>query len=199
VLCRRGSRPRAAFTLIEAVVAISITALAGSALMLSSTASLEATRDARDQTIATGLAQQLMDEAMGNRYMEYGTTAYQTTLGPGSDEMGGTRDPFDDVDDFNGVRTQPPKDAKGIPLGTDNGVGGQRHANFQIPASALGNWRQEVDVYYVSASSLTTRLPAGQTSDYRAVEVRIMYTDTTGATRELAKLRRVVAYLPPLP
>jgi type II secretory pathway pseudopilin PulG len=192
--------PRAAFTLVEALIAISITAIAASALLLGTTTSLQATRDAQNQTIAVGMAQHLMDEVLGNAYMDPGGAPYATTLGPESGETSKPgRQLFDDIDDFNGQRTQPPKDRWGVALGTDDGQGGMRHPNFRVPAGLLDNWRQEIDVYYVNETNLTTRLPAGQTSDYRAVEVRIMATDPDGRVRELAKVRRVVAYVPPLP
>jgi type II secretory pathway pseudopilin PulG len=191
---------RSGFTLVEALVAISMMALAGSALLLGTTSSLEGTRDARDETIAIGMAQQLMDEIVGNWWEEPGPNPYQTTLGPESGETSKPgRQLFDDIGDFNAVRSKPPVDAWGVALATDDGLGGQRHPNFQLSTGVFNNWRQEVDVYYVNESDLTTRVPSGGTSDYRAIEVRIMYVDPLGATREMAKLRRVVAYVPPLP
>ena len=62
----------------------------------------------------------------------------------------------------------------------------------------MQNWRQEVDVYYVSDTNLTTPLPAGQTSDYRIVEVRVIYNDPKSGPLTLAKIRRVVTYVAPL-
>ena len=74
----------------------------------------------------------------------------------------------------------------------------ERHPEFQAPADFFDDWRQEIDVYYVDESDLTTRLPWSQTSDYRAVEVRIFKDLPEGGSRELARLRRVVAYVPPM-
>jgi len=187
-------KPPRGFTLVEATVAIALTAIAGSVLLLGTTSSLQNTDDSMRRTIAYGMAQQLMDEIMGCRYMELGGSATDTTLGPNSTEKAaGTRELFDDIDDFNGYRCQPPKDMYGVALGTDNGQGGQRYPNFQCPTNFLQNWRQEVDVYYVSENDLTSALSSGQTSDYRAVEVRIMYVDPQRGSTELAKIRRVVA------
>jgi len=182
------------FTLVEATVAIALTSIAGSVLLLGTMSSLQNTDDSMRRTIAYGMAQQLMDEIMGCRYMELGGSATDATIGPGSAERAaGTRALFDDIGDYNGYRCQPPKDMYGVVLGTDNGEGGQRYANFQCSAAFLQNWRQEVDVYYVSESDLTSALSSGQTSDYRAVEVRIMYIDPQRGSTELAKIRRVVA------
>jgi len=190
---------RAAFTLIEALAAIAITAIAGSVLLLGTTSSIQSTDDAMRRTIAYGMAQQLMDEAVGCRYMELGSSPYDTVIKPTTAEAArGTRELFDDTGDFNGYRSQPPKDFYGIALGTDDGQGGQRTPAFQCSGTFLQNWRQEIDVYYVNDTNLTIPLSAGQTSDYRAVEVRIIYNDPKRGPSELAKLRRVITYVAPL-
>jgi type II secretory pathway pseudopilin PulG len=197
-LDRRAKSPRDAFTLIEAVVTIALAALAGSALLLASTSSLQSTDESLKRTIAAGLAQQLMDEAVGNPYCEAGQQ-YATPMSCNSYESQGTgRERYGHVGDYNGVRTQPPKDLWGVALGKDDGLGGQRYVNFQAPSGFLESLRQEIDVSYVSEANPSAALPAGQTSDYRAVEVRIMYVDPRGGSRQLAKLRRVVAYVPTL-
>jgi type II secretory pathway pseudopilin PulG len=190
-----------AFTLIEAVVAISLVALAGSTLLMGTVASLETTDYAQQQAVALGVAQQLLDEVLGNRYVDDAGNAYAVPIKPAAGEVSGvSRKLFDDIGDFNGYRCMPPTDPSGIALGTDNGAGGQRNPSFQAPIGAMTSWRQEVDVYYVSETNLMTALSGAQTSDYRAVEVRIMYVDpASGQTKQLAKLRQVVAYVPPLP
>jgi type II secretory pathway pseudopilin PulG len=167
-------RQRGAFTLIEALVAISFAALAGSALILGTTASVQSTQDCQEQTIALAMAQQLMDEVMGAGYVSDSGDPYAALQPDGHERSGLSRHLFDDIGDFNGYRSQPPTDAWGIPLGTENGQGGLRNSNFQVPPGLFDNWRQEV-------------------------EVRIVAIDPTGKTRELAKLRRIVAYVPPLP
>ncbi len=53
-----------------------------------------------------------------------------------------------------------------------------------------------MDVYYVSATDLKTKLGAGQTSDYRMVEVRIIYIDPVRGARVLVNLKRLVPYVP---
>ena len=197
----RSGRPlRAAFTLIEAMVATAITAIAGSALLLGITSSLQTTTDALEQQIASGMAQQLMDEVCGARYCELGVDGYQTSFGPSTYESSGSgRERFDDIADYDGLRVQPAEDLWGVELGSEDGQGGVRHPGFRAPAGFLDNWRQEVDVYYVSPADPSQKLPGGQVSDYRAVEVRISYVDPERGTRELTQLRRVVAYVPPLP
>lgn len=195
----RDSRIPAGFTLVEAVVATAITAIAASALLLGVSSSLQTTNEALEQAIAVGMAQQLLDEILGARYAAVGAGGHQTSFGPSSYEQGGSgRERYDDIDDYDGLRNQPPEDLWGIELGTEDGEGAQRHPNFQVPPGFFDNWQQQVDVYYVSESDLTTPLPVGQVSDYRAVEVRIYYVDPGRGGRELTRLRRVVAYVPPL-
>jgi type II secretory pathway pseudopilin PulG len=186
----------AAFTMVEALLAITIMAMAGSILLLGTSASLEMTKNGMYGAIARGMAQQLMDEIVGSRYCELGTDGYQYPLGPGSDET--SRAMYDDSDDYNGLRTKPPKDFYGIALGKDDGLGGQRNSLFQIPAGLIDNWQQEVDVYYVSETNLSTKLAAGQTSDYRVVEVRITANNPGQGTQVLATLKRVLSYVPPM-
>jgi type II secretory pathway pseudopilin PulG len=193
-----GRRP--AFTLVEALVAVTIAAVAASALLMGIHSSLQTTDAAMQQTIAAGMAQQVIDEVVGNLYCQPGLTGYQTTLGPSSSEAQGTgRERFNDIDDYHAQRAKPPEDPWGVVLGKDNGKGGQRHVAFQAPTGYFDNWQQEIDVYYVRESDTSVRLPSGQTSDYRAVEVRIVDVQPDGARRELVKLRRVVAYVPVLP
>ncbi len=202
----RRSPIRAAFTLVEAVVAIALTAIAGAALLLGVSSSMQTTHTALEQAIAAGMAQQLIDEVAGARYMEYGLSPYDTVLQPGSDEKAtGNRRLFDDIDDFNGFQSQPPVDAWGVSLGEDDwqrseryGQPMRRHHALCAPEGFFARWRREIAVYYVDPSDLTTRLASGQVSDYRAIEVRIIRVDPHRGPRELARLRRVVAHVPPL-
>ncbi len=197
---RRQSAP-AAFTLVEALIALLIASVAGSALLFSTTSALQTTDETLQRAVADGLAQQLMDEVVGARYAEYSVPpqAYQTTLGPGSDERSvGTRELYDDIDDYNGLRQQPPTDRWGVALGTESADSLQRDPNFRIPAHYLDNWRQEVDVYYVDPADPSAAVSTGQPTDCRAVEVRIVHVDPDRGPRVLTKLRRVVAYVPPV-
>jgi type II secretory pathway pseudopilin PulG len=197
----RHRRRPAAFTLVEALVAISITAIGAAALLLGISSSLETTNDALEETMAAGMARQLLDEVVGARYYAAGIgDPYQTAFGPSSDEQSGRgRERYDDIDDYSGFRSKPPADPWGVPLGTDDGEGSQRHPSFFAPPHVLDNWQQEIDVYYVDPSDLSTRLPPGQVSDYRVVEVRIVLVDPDRGRRELASARQVVAYVPPTP
>jgi len=195
---RARSRPdRQGFSLAESLVAITLTSIAGGAILLGLAGAAQTTRNVMDRATATGIAAQLMDEVLGTRYAAVGAGAYQVGLGPNTWETQGTgRERYDDVDDFHGVVSQPPRDEYGIALGLGNDAGGQRHPNFRLPTSYFADWRQEVEVYYVSESNPTVRLTGSNTSNFRAVEVRVYRTDGARGRELLDTVRRVVAYVP---
>jgi len=202
-MCRtsltKSGRIAAGFTLVEATVALAITTVAGAALLLGINSSIQTTNEALDQTIAAGMAQQLLDEIVGGRYAAVGVDGYQTSFGPSSwEKCGAGRERYDDIDDYHGLSLQPPEDCYGIELGTEDGEGDQRHPNFQAPPGFFDRWKQEVEVYYVGEADLGTRLAPGQVSDYRAIEVRVLREDPERGWQELARRRRVVAYVPPM-
>lgn len=192
-------RRRSAFTLIEALVAVSIVAVAGSVLLLAVESSLETTWDAVDKTIADGIAQQVLDEAMTKRFMADGSGPLDalSTFGPNATEKAGKgRERFNDVDDYRNFIAHPVQGIYGERLGVGDDEGGTRHPAFQIPASKLARWRQRIDVYYVDPNDHSIRLN-NSTSYFRAVEVHIEYVEPGGAVRPLARRKRVYAYLPP--
>jgi type II secretory pathway pseudopilin PulG len=188
---------RRAFTLVEALVAIGLTVLASSALLLGVFSAQQTADNALKRTIASGMAEQLLDEILGNRYCPVGATGHETTIGPSSAEtVGPGRSRYTSIGAFNGYRAKPPKDPWNIPLGTDNGQGSTRQTELQSPAGWFDKWQQEVDVYYVSEADLETKQTAG--TDYRMVEVRIVEIMADGSRQELAKRKQVVVYVPPL-
>jgi len=172
---------RTGFTLVEAMVSIALAALAGSVLLAGINASVKVTDDGMNETIAMGMAQQLLDEIVGNR-LTTGTTSGRSS--------------FDDVFDYANYQSTPPVDPWNVALGTDDGVGGQRYKEFWATSGLLERWTQKVLIYPVSTASPSTQVSS---STCYAVEVRILATDPSGATKELARLRRVLAYVPSLP
>jgi type II secretory pathway pseudopilin PulG len=187
--------------MVEVMVAMLLMGIAGSVLVLGTASSAQTTEDALNQCIAMGMAQQLLDEVVGTRYSPYSATgadtAHATVLQPSASQIcNGTRQLFNDSGAFNGFQNDPPVDAWGIPLGTDNGMGEQRPQNFWAPTQRFANWRQQISVSYVSPTDWT--VAASSPTDYRAVEVSILYVDPILGPQPLAKLRRVIAYVPPL-
>lgn len=188
---------RQGFTLIEALVATAITAVAGSALLLGVVSSVNSTRFTQEQVIADGLAAQLMDEIAGKAFSQTRNVT-DVTLGPTGAEMAAQgRSGYTDIGDYNGLRNSPPKDMWNVPLGKDAGSGITRESVTQV-SDSLSTYRQEVDVYYVNSTDLQTPVAAGQTSNFKCVEVRILVNDPNGAQRVVAKQKRVFANVPSL-
>ncbi|MGD9722393.1 MAG: hypothetical protein AB7O59_12890 [Pirellulales bacterium] len=183
---------RCAFTLVEAMVSTAITVIAGSAVLLGIASAISTADDVLARTQAAGMAEQLMDEIAAQRYCENESAPYEYPLGP----QGAARPQFNDLDDYAGLVSQPPLDRFGVALGTGNEEGGQRDPHFCAGANDFAQWQQNVSVYYVDAANPAQALPAGQTSDMRAVEVTISRVESSGAARPLAKLRRVFSYVP---
>ncbi len=190
---------RGGFTLVEAIVSISIVAIAGSVLLLGVQTSLESTADALERTIAGGIARELIDEVLSKPYMDkQAADPRQYPLAPSSEEKAGDgRELYDDTDDFNDYVAQPAEDTWGVELGQGDGAGGTRHLNFQCEGSYFDDWRQEIEVYYVDENDPSVRLAPSQTSNVRCVEVHIYRENADGTLRKLANLRRVYAYVPP--
>jgi hypothetical protein len=185
-------RYRAGFTLAEALMALALAAMAGSSLLLASYASMYHTADALDSAMATGVAEQLLDEITGLPYKEKGMTAYGLVLGPDAGET--TREYFDDLDDYNGYSVTGIKDRWGVSLGQSNGSGGVRDPAFHT-SSSFFQWYATVSVAYVNEADVTQTLGPGLTSGLRAVEV-VVKSSSAADGRELARLRRVVGYAP---
>jgi type II secretory pathway pseudopilin PulG len=188
---------RRAFSLIEAMVALAITSMAGAVLLLSTEGVLKTTNDAVAQTIAQGMALQLIDEVLGSRYCALGASPYDSALTPsGWEKAGPGRSRYNDTDDYHLFNASPPTDPYGIVLGKGDDEGDYRHTAMQSPGHDVANWRQRIEVYYVDPNNPTVRLPNNQPTDYRAVEVTIERTEPNGSVRPLAKIRRVFCYVP---
>ncbi len=191
------ARRRSGYTLIEAIVAIAITAMTAAVILLAVDSSFGTSKIGVDQTIADGIAQQLMDEILGKRYISAAGDPYNWPLGASSWELDGQgRERFNDIDDFNGFATTGAEDTWGQALGTGNGQGAARHPSFQVPAGYFAKWNQKVEVYYVDENDYARRLPDGQTSNVRGVEVTVSRIHPDGLSQVLAKQRRIHAYLP---
>jgi type II secretory pathway pseudopilin PulG len=193
---QRVRRSDVGFTLVEALIALSITSLAGAVLLLSVQSSLDTTIEAVERTIADGVAQQTLDEILTKRYVGPGDSPLLMTLGASTSELLGLGTSlFDDTDDYNGYIAQPLKGTYGEVLGTGDDNGNLRLANFRVRTDYFQNWRVRVDVYYVDADDHTVRsMPP---TNYRAIEINVERMRADGAAVPLASRKRVIAYVPP--
>ncbi|QDU30936.1 hypothetical protein ETAA8_60890 [Anatilimnocola aggregata] len=188
---------RSGFSLVEALVALTITTLAGSVMLLAIESCLSSTGDAVDRMIADGMANQLLNEMALKRFMAVGDTPLSIS-GPSAYETSGSgRERYNDLDDYKNFSVKPAEGIWGEALGTGNDSGSLRNSNFRVPSSYFTNWRQKVEIYFVSATDHSVRLTGSSTSYYRAFEVTIEYVHVDGRVILLAKRRRVYAYLPP--
>jgi len=188
---------RAGFTLIEAMVSLVIIAMSASVLLLAAQTTVQSGTDAMEQTIAMGLAQQLIDEVLGQPYHSPENSPRAYPLGPNGYESGGNgRERFNETGDYNGYVAEGAVDMWGVPLGEGDGSGGRRHPNLRAD-SFFDKFRQVIEVYYVDDGDPSSRLAPGQTSVHRAVEVRIERINFARSTTELVRLRQVFAYVPP--
>ncbi|MGE0758768.1 MAG: prepilin-type N-terminal cleavage/methylation domain-containing protein [Pirellulaceae bacterium] len=196
---RPPHRPKRGFSLVEVLVSLTLLGLAGSTLLLATASTVQAGGDALAQTIARGIAEQLIDDVLGQPYIESGGNALAYPLGR---ESGETTVPlktilFDDSDDYHQYTSTPPRDPWGCELGTGDGEGGLRPEAFRVADGYFVNWNVEVTVQYADESNPTIDLVAPATSGLRSVTVRIT-RDQDGGVQELVTLRQVFAYVPPI-
>ncbi|HEX4131338.1 MAG TPA: prepilin-type N-terminal cleavage/methylation domain-containing protein [Pirellulales bacterium] len=190
----KSRQRRTGFTLVEAMVSLAILGIAGSAALLSLSQSVQTIDTNIRSQMALGLAEQLLDEQSGKLYMASGDNPYDTSLGPSSAEQGLPGRQYNDIDDYNGYKAQPPTDWWGVALTTDDGDGSTRDPAFQMPSGTMSRWHQQVTVCYVGDSALAT--PISGTSNYRLSTVQILYDDPVKGTMVLATLSRAFTYVP---
>jgi prepilin-type N-terminal cleavage/methylation domain-containing protein len=187
------------FSLIEVLVSLSLLGLAASTLLLATGSTVQSSSDALAQTIARGIAEQLIDEVLGQPYHEPGSHPLTGPLGPESGESPAPSQTFyfDDADDYHQFASSPPSDPWGKLLGSGDGQGGLRAESFRLPQDYFGGWTVEATITYVDETNPSLDLAAPATSGIRAVRVRVTRSQG-GGVRELATLRQVFAYVPPL-
>lgn len=197
--------PGRGFSLAEALIALSITAVAGAVLLLSVESSLQTTTDAVHRTIADGVAQQILDEILTKQYVSHSNSGSGSddpdplgVLGPKAWELAGQgSERFDDIDDYAGYVAQPIQDAWGKMQGTGDDQGNPRLANFRVRNDYFQNWRQRILIYYVDPNDHTVQ--SSTPTAYRAIEVHVELVESNGAVIPLAKRKRIVAYIEPPP
>lgn len=188
--------PHAAFSLIEALIALSITSLAGAVLLLSVQSSLDSTLEAVERTIADGVAQQTVDEILTKRWSGEEDTPLTATLGALTNELLGLGTSlFNDTDDFAGYIAQPLEGTFGEVLGTGDDNGNLRLANFRVRSDFFQTWRIRANVYYVSPNDHT--LTSSTPTSFRAIEVHVEKALSPGKYLPLATRKRIVTYIPP--
>ncbi|MCC9604545.1 prepilin-type N-terminal cleavage/methylation domain-containing protein [Blastopirellula sp. JC732] len=194
----RTRLPRRGFSLIEALICLTVITITSAALLLSVESTLEATMDAQEMTIASGLADQMLDEALGQDWVDPTMSdPYPTSLSASTAEASAAgRSEYDDTDDYNDYTSTPPTSIDGITLGQSDGAGRYLPASFQMSGSFLQRWRCKCEVYYVDKNDLSLELDDSNSGPYRAIEATVFHLDGT-TWREVLTRRRVFTYVPP--
>jgi len=123
---RRFRRPSVAgrvggFTLIELIVTMLIISIAALGVTYSLGLGLRHQSDALWQAKAVALAEAYMEEVLARRYDEHAPSGGQPPCSPSTTACsaanafndGESRTEYDDVDDYDGLIEQPPRDADG--------------------------------------------------------------------------------------
>ena len=177
---------RLGITLIETVIAISLTTFVAGALLTALSSSVQVGADGLHAAVANGLADQLMDEIASVKFPSSSTTG--STAGAG-------RTAFDDVDDYSGYSVSPPQARSGSVIGTEatatSGKAMTRPQEFQPDPRILARYRQQVTVEKIAEATGTSWVTTTQATPLRRVTVTISYTDAQGKTTPLAVQVRV--------
>ena len=160
-LCRQRGCQRG-FTLIELVVTMLILSVAALGVMYSLSLGLRHQSDALWQPKAVALAESYMEEILGRRYDERSpsggvppcSTATTACSIAAAFNDGEVRAQFDDVDDYDGLNEQPPRDVYGN------------------PRSDYDSYRVAVSVAYASPAQVTA-LGLDSTTDAKLVTVTV--------------------------
>lgn len=184
--------------MIESLLAVAITSVAGAALLSSLGAAVQASTHALHTSVARGLADQLMDEIATVRYPNPGATVPPPPSNPGTD-----RSDFDDLDDYHGWTAQPPRSRTGEILGEE----GYTILGFSLPrlnqmrpdAKFLERLRRSVSVEAVEPDGSGGWTTVNTASKHRRVTVQVSYTDGQNNTAVYAELSRVFSYVPITP
>lgn len=212
---RPPGKGRHGITMVESLTAVTITTIAGAALLTSIGSAVHSSTEMSHSAVAGGLAEQLMAEVEGSRVpardeavsalapfapepivtVDYGHSAYYL-------ERSGTRESFRTIDDFHGWSSTPPVDRAGRLIGTE----GYDYGNWDIsrlywmrPDSGfLHRCTREVEIERVLDDGTSWKAVTYPTNARRCT-VRVKYTDARSNTKTLAELTRIFTYVPTSP
>lgn len=190
----RGHAARRGISMVESLTSVTITAIAGAALLTSIGGAVRSSTDTAHAAVARGLAAQLMTEIASVRFPTEANTS----------SLGNTRDSFDDIDDYDDWTSSPPVDRQGRPLGTEGAVVfGQanlpRLHQMRPSRGFLEHFARSVQVERVVPDADSGWNVVSRPTDFRRVTVRVTYTDDRTPTRTLAEMTRIFSHVPVTP
>lgn len=186
---------RTGLTLVESLVSVTITAIAGVALFSAIGASLGASYSALNQNVGTGLADQMLEELAAVRFPRSSDTRPVSTA---------SRKDFDDLDDYHNWSASPPVNKKGYPLGQEPVTILERYLitrpSLLVPeTSFLNRLRREVTVERIKPDSGSGWIVTTDDTDYRKVTVTIKLATTADAGSQshiISEVSRIFSYVP---
>lgn len=188
----RSSSPRPSrrgLTALESLLSVAIVSITGGALLSALASAIQSSREVALTTVARGLADQLLCEAV----------ALPVPAGTASATPAGPRSGFSAIDHYDGWSESPPQDRFGRTIGTEGTLAGAvaRPAGMQADASLLARFGRTVAVEKVAPSSGTWAATAAETP-FRRITVRVTFTEN-GRARTLAEVSRIVCHAGPAP
>jgi type II secretory pathway pseudopilin PulG len=156
-------RPQGGFTFVEILITLVFLSIAMLAMTSQFPLGLSVSQSAEDLTLATNLAQELMEEIRSMRWEDPQIAG--APLGPDSGEYNRFDDyyRYDDIDDYDGLVEAPPYDLDGNPL---NGQGGRAN---------LARYERDVTVTYADETTLAA---TASVTGLKRIEVGVSNVDT---------------------
>ncbi|MCA9098030.1 MAG: type II secretion system protein [Planctomycetaceae bacterium] len=179
------SRPRSArsgVTLLEAVMAMTILTITGSALLSAAMATIQSSSIMSQAVVAEGIADQLADEIQAIGFPR-GTNTLPSAGTP--------RVAFNHVDDFAGYNQKPPVDRLNKTLGTEDPFVSTRNAALQPESGFISKFRQQVVVERLSPNLNSFDVVTSDTN-YRRITVTVSYQDAAGTEIPLVNRTRIL-------
>ncbi|QDV54041.1 type IV pilus modification PilV family protein [Gimesia fumaroli] len=186
---------RNGLTLVESLVSVTITAIAGVALFSAIGASLGASYSSLNHNVGTGLTDQMLEELSAVRFPTSSDTRPHSTA---------NRKDFDDLDDYHNWSDSPPSSKNGYPLGQEPVTILERYLitrpSLLIPdTSFLDRLSREVTVERIRHDSSSGWVVTNDETGFRRVTVTIklaMTTDTDSRSHTISEASRIFSYVP---
>jgi len=181
---------RNGFSMLEAMIAITLTTMAGTAIVTGLSASVQSSTYLNHLAMARGLAEQLAQEISAAEFPTASDVVSTST----------TRDGFNDLDDYHNWSSSPPVDRTGRTLGTQSvTAGAQRVAAMRVDTALLSRFRREVVVERVTPNQTSGWDTTIQNSNYRRVTIRVGFQDNEGTEQQLIEQTQIYSYVPLTP
>ncbi len=181
---------RRGFSMIESLMGVTITTVAGAALLTSIGAAVRSSTDAMHASVARGLAEQLMDEIAAVRF----------PAAANSTPAGSTRENFDDLDDYAGWSESPPADRRGRELGTEGslilGVEIPRLFQMRPEPNVIASFQRAVEIERVQPDAGNGWTVVSQPTNFRRVTVTVSRRNARNVLIPLARTSRIFSHVP---